>query len=74
MFRGWILVVSVVNRLVVILFSVRNVTGGFVVVVLMCLGWWVYSRVEMSFSVEHTLDHNCSVEEKLEFKRGEDAL
>ena len=30
--------VSVVNGLVVIQFSVRNVRGGFIVVVLMCLG------------------------------------
>ena len=37
-FRRWILVVSVVNGLVVILFNVRNVRGGFIVVVLMCLG------------------------------------
>ena len=36
-FRRWILVVSVMNGLIVILFSVRNVRGGFVVV-LMCLG------------------------------------
>ena len=36
-FQRWILVVSVVNRLVIILFSVRNVRGGFIVVVLMCL-------------------------------------
>ena len=36
--RTWILVVSVVSRLVVILFSVRNVRGGFIVVALMCLG------------------------------------
>ena len=37
-FRRWILVVSVVNGLLVILFGVRNVRGGFIVVVLMCLG------------------------------------
>ena len=35
-FRKWILVVSVVSRLVAILFSVQNVRGG-VIVVLMCL-------------------------------------
>ena len=38
MFQKWILVVSVVSRLVVILFSVENVRGGVTVVVLMCLG------------------------------------
>ena len=37
-FRKWILVVSVVSGLVVILFSVRNVRGRLMVVVLMCLG------------------------------------
>ena len=37
-FRRWILVVSVVNGLVVIQLSVRNVRGGFIVVVLMYLG------------------------------------
>ena len=37
-FGKYILVVSVVSGLVVILFSVRNVRGGFIVVVLICLG------------------------------------
>ena len=37
-FQKWILVVSVVSGLVVILFNVRNDRGGFIVVVLMCLG------------------------------------
>ena len=37
-FRKWILVVSVLSRLVVILFSVRNVRSGFITVVLMWLG------------------------------------
>ena len=37
-FQKWILVVSVVSGLVVILFSVRNVRVGFIVVVVMCLG------------------------------------
>ena len=32
------LVVPVVSRLLVTLFTVRNVRGGFIVVVLMCLG------------------------------------
>ena len=36
-FQKWILVVSVVSRLVEILFSVRNVRGGFIIIVLMCL-------------------------------------
>ena len=36
-FRKWILVVSVVNGLVVILFSVQNARSGFIIVVLMCL-------------------------------------
>ena len=34
----WILVVSAVSGLVLILFVVRNIRGGFIVVVLMCLG------------------------------------
>ena len=34
----WIRVVSVVSGLVVILFSVQNVSGGFIIVILMCLG------------------------------------
>ena len=34
----WILVVSAVSGLVLILFIVRNIRGGFIVVVLMCLG------------------------------------
>ena len=37
-FQRWILVVSVVNGLVVILFSVRSVSGGFIIIVLMWLG------------------------------------
>ena len=36
-FQKWILVVSVVSRLIEILFSVRNVRGGFIIIVLMCL-------------------------------------
>ena len=36
-FRKYILVVSVVSGLIVILFSVRHVTSGFIVI-LMCLG------------------------------------
>ena len=37
-FRKWVLVVSVVSGLVVILLDVRNVRGGYIVVVLMELG------------------------------------
>ena len=47
--------VSVVGGLVVIPFSVRNVRGGFIVVVRVCLGRCVYYRVRMSLSVEHVL-------------------
>ena len=54
-FRKWILVVSVVSGLVVILFSVQNVRGGFTVVVLISLGRWVYYHVRRSLSVEHVL-------------------
>ena len=36
--RKWTLVVFVVIGLVVILFTAQNVTGSFMVVVLMCLG------------------------------------
>ena len=36
--RKWTLVVFVVIGLVIILFTAQNVTGGFMVVVLMCLG------------------------------------
>ena len=53
-FRKWILVVSVVSWLVVILFSVQNVRGG-VIVVLMCLDRLVYYHFGMSLSVEHVL-------------------
>ena len=71
-FRWWILVVPVVSGLFVILFRVRNVRGGFMVVVLMCLGRCVYYHVRMSVCRTY-LGHNCSVE-KLEFKSGEDVL
>ena len=37
-FRRWILEVRVVSWLVLLLLSVRNVRGGFIVVVLICLG------------------------------------
>ena len=73
-FPKWILVVSVVSRLVVILFSVQNVSG------------WVHrhcSDVPRQVSLiscrdvfvcRTCLSHNCSVE-KLEFiKRREDGL
>ena len=38
MFWKWIFVVSVVRGLIVILFIIRNIRGGFIFVVLMCLG------------------------------------
>ena len=57
-FWKWVLVVSLVSGLVIILFSVRNVKGGFIVVVLMCLGRWVYYHVGMSLSVEYVLDED----------------
>ena len=68
-FRRWFLVVSVVSALAVILFSVQSVRGRYIVVVLVCLGmsWDV-------FICRTCLGHICSVEEKLEFKRGEDVL
>ena len=44
------------DGLVVVLFSVRNVGGGFIVAVLMCLGRRpVNYHVVMSLSVEHVL-------------------
>ena len=54
-FRRRIFMLPVVSGLVVILFSLRNVRGGFIVVILMCLGKPVYYSVWMSFSVEHFL-------------------
>ena len=54
-FQRWIFMLPVVSRLVVILFSLRNVRGGFIAVILMCLGKPVYYSVWMSFSVEHFL-------------------
>ena len=44
--------VSKVRKLVVIPLSVRNVRHGFIIVVVMCLGRWVYYLVRMSSSVE----------------------
>ena len=41
--------------LAVILLSVQNFKGGFIIVVLMCLGRRVYYRVGMSLSVEYVL-------------------
>ena len=46
---------SAVSRLVVILFSVRNVSGGFIAAVLMCLGRSVCYHVGMPLSAEHVL-------------------
>ena len=42
-----------VSGLFLILLSARNVRGGFIVVILMCLGSGVYYRVGMSLSVEN---------------------
>ena len=44
--------VSKVRKLVAIPLSVRNVRHGFIIVVVMCLGRWVYYLVRMSSSVE----------------------
>ena len=71
-FWRWILVLPVLNQSIAVLLSVQNVRGGFIVIVLMCLGRWVYYCVQMSLSLE-CLAHNHSVE-KLEFKRDEDVL
>ena len=64
--------VSVMIQLVTIFFNVQNVRGGFIVVVLMCLGRSVYYHVGMSLSAVlvyvYVAEHNCSVEEKLELK------
>ena len=54
MFWRWILVVSVVNKLAVILFSVQNVSSGFIIIVV-CLSRWVYYPVRISLSVDHAL-------------------
>ena len=66
------------DLVVSILFSVQNVRGGFIVVVLMCLGRSLYYRVGMSLSAVlfyvYVVGHNCSVEEKLEFKICDDVL
>ena len=44
-----------VSRLVVILFSVPKVRGGFTIVVLMCLGRRVCYLVKMGLFVKHVL-------------------
>ena len=44
-----------VSRLVVILFSVPKVRGGFTIVVLMCLGRRVCYLVKMCLFVKHVL-------------------
>ena len=68
-FLRWIPVVSVMIQLVTIFFSVQNVRGGFIVVVLMCLGRSVYYHVGVPLSAVlvhvYIVEHNCSVEEKL---------
>ena len=63
-----------VSRLVVILFSVPKVRGGFTIVVLMCLGRRVCYLVIMCLFCKTCLAQNCSVEEMLELKQGEDVL
>ena len=73
-FRKWIFVVSVVSGLVVILFSVRNVRGGFIVIVSDVPRQASLLSCQYVFVCRTCLDHNCSVEEKLEFKRCEDVL
>ena len=65
--------VSVVSRLVVVLFSVQNVSGGFIAIVL------VPRQVNLLlcqdvFVCRISLGHTFSVKEKLEFKRCEDVL
>ena len=52
------------------MFSIQNVRGGFIVVVLMCLGRFVQYHVGMSVC-RICLGHICSVEERLECKRWE---
>lgn len=52
MFQRWNLVVSVVNRLVVTLFGLRNVKSGLIVHAYMCLGRSVYFHVKNSLPVE----------------------
>ena len=54
--------------------SVENVRVGFIIVVLMWLGRWVYYHVVMSCLCRTCLGYNCSVGEKLEFKSSEDVL
>ena len=71
-FRKKIHVVSLVSGLFVILFSVPNVRGGFIVIFLMCLGGLLSCRDV--FVCRTCLGHNCSIEEKSEFKRCEDVL
>ena len=55
MSQKWILMVSVISRLVVILFSAQNVRSGFNAVVLICLGRCVYHHIGMSLSINMAL-------------------
>ena len=70
MFQGWILVVSEVSMLVLILFSVWNVWGGFVFLFSAKAG----DSIMLGYHCRTRLGHNCAVEEKLEFKGSEDVL
>ena len=63
-----------VSGLSVILLGIGNVRGGFIEVVLMCLGRWVYYRVGLCLPVDSCLGRNCTIKEKLGFKRGEDVF
>ena len=58
------------RMLVIILLKVRNARSGFIVV-LICLGRCVFRYV---FVCRICLDHNSTVEEYLDCKRGEDVL
>ena len=64
--------VSVVNGLVLTLFGVKSVRSGFIVIVCM------YLAAQFTFMPGclcwTALGHNCSVNEKVEFKGGEDVL
>ena len=55
-------------------FSVRNVRGGFIVVLLMCLCWLSLLSCWDVFFCRTCLGDNCLVGEKLEFKKSENVL
>ena len=65
--------VSVVNRLVVILFSIQNIR--WVHCCFSDVSWQVsLLSCQLVFVCRTYLGRNCSLEEKLEFKTGEDVL